>query len=73
LWQSDGEVAGTHRVADIAPGPASSSPTGLTLSGNRLYFQADDQVSGRELQALRVAPAPHTKVPEPISELAPPP
>ena len=29
LWKNDGSVAGTSLVADISPGPASSSPSSL--------------------------------------------
>jgi ELWxxDGT repeat protein len=49
LWRTDGTAAGTVQVADIAPGPASSSPDGLTRVGSRLFFSADDGSSGREL------------------------
>src|SRR5206468_3860265 len=57
LWKTD--VAGsTVQVKDIAPGsvslggiqvPRSSSPTGLTVFNNTLYFSADDGMSGIEL------------------------
>ena len=36
-------------MKDIAPGPASSSPAGLTAAGGRLWFSADDGVHGAEL------------------------
>ncbi|MBL8788198.1 MAG: hypothetical protein JNJ59_25110, partial [Deltaproteobacteria bacterium] len=49
LWKSDGTLAGTMRVKDIAPGSASASPTELTVSGGALYFRASDGVSGAEL------------------------
>ncbi|MBZ0088964.1 MAG: hypothetical protein K8H90_01160, partial [Thermoanaerobaculia bacterium] len=49
LWASDGSVAGTGRVADIAPGPAGSWPGDFAAAGSRLYFSADDGVRGREL------------------------
>jgi ELWxxDGT repeat protein len=38
LWKSDGTVAGTRRVADLAPGSASESPYGFTAAGGKLYF-----------------------------------
>jgi ELWxxDGT repeat protein len=49
LWASDGTPAGTGRVADIAPGPASSWPESFSAAGSRLYFTADDGLRGREL------------------------
>lgn len=50
LWRSDGTPGGTSLVKDIAPGPASSHPRGLTVAGGRLFFVADsDGVSGSEL------------------------
>ena len=55
LWKSDGTEAGTVLVEDINGGPASSSPSGLTRvpgafpAAGRLFFTADDGVSGAEL------------------------
>ncbi len=49
LWKSDGTAQGTVLVADIALGPAGSSPASLVVAGERLYFSADDQARGREL------------------------
>src|SRR6476660_4729894 len=52
LWKFDGTSASL--AADIKPGittdPSfnSSRPAGLTVIGDRLYFSADDGVSGRE-------------------------
>jgi hypothetical protein len=46
---SDGTADGTVRVADIAPGSASSSPAELTWIGSTLYLQANDGVNGIEL------------------------
>ena len=48
LWSTDGTRAGTALVADVAPGPASSSPNGLTAAAGRLVFAADDGVRGIE-------------------------
>lgn len=48
LWSTNGTPEGTRRVTDIAPGPASSSPSALAAIGNRLYFAANDAVVGRE-------------------------
>jgi ELWxxDGT repeat protein len=49
LWKTDGTVAGTAVVRDLAPGAASARPR--LISGERgvLVFSADDQVHGREL------------------------
>jgi ELWxxDGT repeat protein len=44
LWASDGTANGTYRVADLAPGVASSSPSWMTVVGNRLLFST--QVNG---------------------------
>lgn len=40
LWRTDGSVAGTAMVADLAPGPYGSNPQQLTLHGDWLYFVA---------------------------------
>jgi ELWxxDGT repeat protein len=40
LWVSDGTEAGTHLVSDINPGPMRSSPVGLLVVGDRLFFTA---------------------------------
>lgn len=42
LWKSDGTAAGTYRMQDINPGPASSNPYSLTPVGDRLFFVAHD-------------------------------
>jgi len=49
LWRSDGTVGGTRVVEAI--GPAGSDPglEFLTVLKDKLYFSADDGVSGREL------------------------
>ncbi len=54
LWKTDGSVAGTVLVKDIAPGqrfgyvPYSSYPLGLTVLGGTLYFSASNGLE-REL------------------------
>ncbi len=40
LWISNGTFRGTHRVADILPGPQGSEPHDLVRLGNRVYFLA---------------------------------
>ncbi len=46
------DACGTSRVADINPGPGSSIPTQLVVSGDTLYFSANDGTSGAELWAV---------------------
>ena len=41
LWTSDGTPEGAGPVTDIARGPASSDPGGLTPLGDRIAFSAD--------------------------------
>ena len=49
LWKSDGPEAGTVLVKDIRPGPDGSFPDQLTVIGDKLVFQANDNVTGEEL------------------------
>src|SRR5262245_30129126 len=52
LWRTDGTVAGTRLVRDIAPGPDSSHPGRIGGTGafvGRLYFAASDREHGFEL------------------------
>ena len=49
LWQTDGTIAGTLRVADIAPGSESSNPSQLTEFNGSLVFRASDGINGQEL------------------------
>lgn len=53
LWKSDGTNAGTVLVKDINPGAAHSIPNLVVMnfaaSGNRLFFIANDGVTGVEL------------------------
>ncbi len=46
---------GTWRLADIAPGAASSNPGPFAVAGNQVLFGADDGEHGRELWALPVS------------------
>lgn len=57
LWTSDGTAAGTVRVADLAPGPASSRPTWLTESNGLLFFRADSGTYGTEIWRSDGTPA----------------
>lgn len=61
LWVSDGSERGTRLFADLHPGAASSSPSGLlAVHDSKLYFAADDGEHGREpwkLHAGERAPA----------------
>jgi ELWxxDGT repeat protein len=47
LWSSDGVSASL--VNDINPGAESSDPSNFTYSDDKLFFQADNGVDGREL------------------------
>jgi trimeric autotransporter adhesin len=49
LWKTDGTVAGTVMVKDIAPGTKQSNPSYLVNLNNKLYFSATDVISGNEL------------------------
>lgn len=49
IWRTDGTPAGTTLLADISPGPPSSSPQRLTRIANRVYFFANDGAHGQEL------------------------
>ena len=44
LWKSDGSVAGTKMVKDINPGTANSSPKGMFIYKNEVYFAANNGV-----------------------------
>jgi ELWxxDGT repeat protein len=52
LWRTDGTSAGTWRLTDIDPGPASSMPGEIVRTGARLLFAAQDQRVGREPWAM---------------------
>lgn len=49
------------RVADLAPGLASSFASGFTVSGSRVFLAADDTVTGEELWALPLACLPPSR------------
>jgi ELWxxDGT repeat protein len=50
LWSTNGRLFGASRVQNVNP-VGNSNPSWLTASGGRLFFSADDGVSGRELWA----------------------
>ncbi|RKG59164.1 hypothetical protein D7V80_37485 [Corallococcus sp. CA054B] len=54
LWRTDGTVQSTVRYADIEPGPESSSPGWMVVSGGHVFFTARTQATGRELWALPI-------------------
>ncbi|MEO0481253.1 MAG: hypothetical protein AAF196_17430 [Planctomycetota bacterium] len=50
VWRTDGTVAGTQLVADLVPGPESSTPANFTpINGTDALFVAADPIRGREL------------------------
>jgi len=53
LFQSDGTIAGTHRVEDIRRGPQSSDILEFQLSDGKVYLSATDGVVGHESFVLR--------------------
>jgi ELWxxDGT repeat protein len=73
LWQSDGTASGTTMVQDIASDARSSTPQSFIVSGDHLFFTANDNVHGRELWAMPLAaiacapncPDPRTPSPTP--------
>lgn len=58
LWRLDAGSGHLSLVADIWPGPSSSSPQDFIALGDVLLFTADDGVHGRELWALPPAGTP---------------
>ncbi|MEZ4804954.1 MAG: T9SS type A sorting domain-containing protein [Bacteroidia bacterium] len=49
LWVSDGTSSGTDVLLDIVSGPVGSSPSGLIVYKDHLYFFADNGSVGSEL------------------------
>lgn len=49
LWATDGTTAGTVMVKDINPGAGGSSPRGMAVYNNKLFFSALDASHGIEL------------------------
>ncbi|WP_216673610.1 ELWxxDGT repeat protein, partial [Pyxidicoccus fallax] len=52
VWVTDGTPEMTERVADVAPGAASSVPRDMVRLGERLLFTALDSTAGIEPHAL---------------------
>src|SRR3954447_719248 len=52
LWRTDGTIAGTKLVRDIAPGPDDSSPGEFASFDDKLYFQARGR-SGNDAELWR--------------------
>jgi ELWxxDGT repeat protein len=55
-WTSDGTTQGTHRLADIVPGPLDSSPYPFVRAGPLVYFAATNRWGDRELWATPASP-----------------
>ena len=49
LWRSDGTEAGTVRVKDIVPGPASADPRSFVTAGGLVFFKAFDGAGASHL------------------------
>ncbi|HEX2162597.1 MAG TPA: ELWxxDGT repeat protein [Thermoanaerobaculia bacterium] len=61
LWATDGLPGGTAVFADVEPGPGSSHPLHLTVSGEQLFFAARTEDRGLELWVTdgeRTSPLP---------------
>ena len=48
LWVSDGTRDGTRMISDIRPGPNSSEPSEFAGYGGKVYFRADNGVTGQD-------------------------
>jgi len=49
LWSSDGTASGTQKIKAINSTGSSANMSGFTQFNSKVYFQADDGVSGAEL------------------------
>jgi ELWxxDGT repeat protein len=52
LWMTDGTLAGTYQLMNLAPGPASSNPAWMVRVGSKLFFTATDGITGTELWVI---------------------
>jgi ELWxxDGT repeat protein len=57
LWVMDGQTEAVRMVADLDPGPPTSSPSSLTDLNGTLVWAAHDAAYGRELRVLLPAQA----------------
>ncbi|MBZ0090167.1 MAG: hypothetical protein K8H90_07300, partial [Thermoanaerobaculia bacterium] len=57
LWYLDAATATPRLLADLRPGPGSSDPRLLGMTGSKVYFTADDGLHGRELWVWDMASA----------------
>jgi len=55
VWESDGSVSGTRRLADVRPGPESSEPGPFTAAGPFVFFPATGTEGSTELWAFPLA------------------
>ncbi|TDU72940.1 ELWxxDGT repeat protein [Prosthecobacter fusiformis] len=69
LWVSDDTPAGMHLLADISPGPTSSSPHSFTpnAEGSRVFFSAADILNGRNLWVTDGTEAGTLRLTDPIN------
>lgn len=49
VWETDGTLAGTTVLKDIAPGSASASPSAITVFNNALYFIVQETIGDMTL------------------------
>jgi ELWxxDGT repeat protein len=49
VWQTNGDAASVQRTEDVVPGMYGCDPSQLTVSADRLYFYANDEVHYDEL------------------------
>jgi ELWxxDGT repeat protein len=70
-WVSDGTEGGTRMLADLAPGALTSNPLGFTLSGDSVFFSADEGTLGAELWRAPLVDAIEDTVPPTGSVVSP--
>jgi ELWxxDGT repeat protein len=78
-WFTDGTPAGTGLLADLRPGPESSSPgfvrggdlEGYVLAGEHVFFPADDGQHDSELWAVKIGSAPRIVTPPASQQIQP--
>ncbi|GMU63903.1 MAG: hypothetical protein AMXMBFR36_01770 [Acidobacteriota bacterium] len=65
LWRTDGSVAGTTRIVDLAPGGSSSFPAGFQLVGTEVWFQASSTPGQPKLFRTDGTPSGTDQIPAP--------